>query len=98
MPNLFRKMGAYYEKVTMVSYDSLKEQLNLLGIIIDNVANTVFYKLGSPQKTRPQLQSCLKELYSRRNFIAHQFDRTHCDAQILEITRNFVEKLLGDIE
>lgn len=34
----------YYETVTMVSFESVKAQLNLLGIDLAKVANQAFYE------------------------------------------------------
>lgn len=40
----------------------------------------------------------LDELYSRRNVIAHQTDRTHTNAQINSITKEIVQEFMCDVE
>lgn len=40
----------------------------------------------------------LNELFSRRNIIAHQTDRTHEDAQRLEITKEIAAGFIEDVE
>lgn len=91
-------VNGYYRKITMVSYESVKEQLNLLGISIENVANAAFYQQGSSEKTKDKLKRRLNELFNRRNIIAHQSDRSHEDAQTKVITKNIVEDFIRDIE
>ena len=42
----------YYKAITMVSYESVKDQLNLLGIDLKKVADRAFYNRGEREKTR----------------------------------------------
>lgn len=87
-----------YRTVTMVSYESVKDQFNLLGIDLSEVAYKSFYQRGSHVKPKDKLRKCLEDLYNRRNFIAHQADRTHTDAQIKDITKEMVEGYISDIQ
>lgn len=56
-------INGYYMKLTMVSYDSIKDQLNLLGIDISAIANRAFYERGSTEKTKNKLKRRLNELF-----------------------------------
>ena len=88
----------YYKAITMVSYESVKDQLNLLGIDLKNVADRAFYNRGEREKTRDKLRRRLNELFSRRNIIAHQSDRAHTDAQVKNITKEIVQNFMDDIQ
>lgn len=88
----------YYKAITMVSYESVKNQLNLLGIDLKKVADRAFYNRGEREKTRVKLRRRLNELFSRRNIIAHQSDRAHADAQVKNITKEIVQDFMDDIQ
>ena len=68
-------INSYYRAVTMVSYESVKDQLRLLGINLALVADGAFYQRGETENTKDKLKRRLNELFSRRNIIAHQSDR-----------------------
>ena len=40
----------------------------------------------------------MKDLFQRRNDIAHQNDRSHASAEQTDITKEFVEDYIGKIE
>lgn len=88
----------YYRVITMVSYESVKDQLNLLGINLAPVADRAFYQRGGTENTKDKFKRRLNELFGRRNIIAHQSDRTHTDAQVNIITKEIVQNFIGDIE
>jgi hypothetical protein len=91
-------INGYYRAITMVSYDSVREQLNLLGINSALVAEGAFYQRGGTENTKVKLKRRLNELFSRRNIIAHQSDRAHTDAQVNIITKEIVQNFVCDIE
>ena len=91
-------INGYYQTMTMVSYDAVKDQLNLLGVNLSLVANRAFYQRGETEKTKDKLKRRLNELFSRRNIIAHQTDRAHTDAEIKNITKEIVQEFICDIE
>ncbi len=91
-------INGYYRAITMVSYESVKDQLNLLGIDLKNVADGAFYQRDETEKTKNKLKRRLNELFTRRNIIAHQSDRTHANAQIKDITKDVVRNFIYDIQ
>lgn len=91
-------INSYYSAITMVSYESVKDQLNLLGLDLASVADKAFYKRGETEKTKDKLKKRLNELFGRRNIIAHQSDRAHTDAQVYMITKEIVQNFICDIE
>lgn len=91
-------INRYYQVITMVSFDSVKDQFNLLGIDMSAVADGAFYQRDGEEKTKYKLKRRLNELFSRRNIIAHQTDRQHSDAQVLSIEKGIVQDYISDIE
>ncbi len=91
-------INGYYQTVTMISYESTKAQLNLLGMDGRNVADAAFHQRGDTEKTTDKLKRRLTELFYRRNIIAHQTDRMHSDASINRISKETVEKYIIDVE
>lgn len=91
-------INGYYQAITMVSFESVKDQLNLLGIDLSAIANGAFYQRDGIEKTRDKLKRRLNELFSRRNIIAHQTDRAHTDAQVKCITKEIVQNFIDDVE
>lgn len=83
---------------TFMDYKSIKDQLNLLGIDIQKVADKAFYVQGSNVKTIDQLKRHLNRLFKRRNEIAHQSDRNHYDGTQNNITREDVMNEIQYIE
>lgn len=91
-------INGYYCVITMVSYESVKDQFNLLGIDLGRVADRAFYKRGGIEGTKNKLKRRLNELFTRRNIIAHQADRAHTDAQVINITKEIVQEFICDVE
>lgn len=91
-------INGFYRTITMVSFESVKDQLNLLGIDLKAVADMAFYERDGAEKTKDKLERRLNELFGRRNFIAHQMDREHTDAQMKHITEQIVQNFIADTE
>lgn len=91
-------VNGFYRELTLVSYKSVKDQMNLLGLELQDIADSVFYEMGSNIKTKDKLENCLEGLYHKRNVIAHQSGRRHSDAQREEVTKVMVEKYIEEIE
>lgn len=86
-----------YSSVTMISYDSVKDQINLLGFEIDVIADKAFYQQDATEKTKDKLKRILNTLFARRNVIAHQYDRNHYNAEVNEISEEVVENLIDNV-
>lgn len=91
-------VNEFYKEITLVSYESVKDQMNLLGLNLQEVADAAFYERDSSVKTKDKLRKALEILYCRRNMIAHQSGRRHSDAQREEVTKDMVVKFIEDIE
>ena len=91
-------VNEFYKDKTLVSYESVKDQMNLLGLKMQEVADAVFYERDSSVKTKDKLKYRLQELYDCRNVIAHQAGRRHSDAQRENISKEMVEVYIEDVE
>lgn len=86
-----------FATATMVSYANVKDQLNMLGLDIQQLANDTFFQQGSTEKTIDKLKSRLNGLFAKRNVIAHQSDRKHSNAEMMEITEEIVLGYVDDV-
>lgn len=87
-----------FSRVPMMSFDVVKDQMNLLGISVQEVADKAFYCRGAEEKTVDKLKRRISELYNRRNLIAHQSDRKSHNAERENITQAEVEAFVEDIK
>ena len=91
-------VNGFFRELTLVSYKSVKDQMKLLGLELQEIADAVFYERDSDIRTKKKLETCLEGLYQKRNVIAHQSGRRHSDAQREEVTREMVVKYMDEIE
>lgn len=90
-------INGYYAEDTLVSFDSFKRQMNLLGLDVQRIADEAFYIRGASEKTKDKIKRRLNQLFTRRNWIAHQSDRRHEDAVTNVISREVVEEFITDM-
>ena len=76
---------------TFMDFNSIKKQLNMIGLDINVISRTVFYKKGDNTSPINKLKDFLNNLYYRRNRIAHQSDRDPATGRRGEIDRDFVK-------
>lgn len=86
-----------FATATMVSYADVKDQINMLGLDIQKLADDTFYQQGATEKTLDKLKRRLNGLFAKRNVIAHQSDRRHADAEVMEIAEDVVRGYIDDI-
>lgn len=73
-----------------ISFESMKEQLNLLGIEFNSVINNAFCNKVDSDGNLLNGRKIIKDLFNRRNEIAHQSDRNHFNAEQNDITKEYV--------
>lgn len=83
---------------TIISYESVVDALKLLGIDNKKIADAVFYERDSDEKTQMKLKRKLNELFARRNWIVHQSDRRHTDAELIKISDVEVREFVYNIQ
>lgn len=86
-----------YRKVTMMSWNSIKNQIELIGLDIDKIAEVTFPEIESEDERIDNLEKKIMDLYKRRNFIAHQFDRKHNNAKRQDISKSEVINFISDV-
>lgn len=86
-----------YANDTFMEANSIKNQLNLIGIDIQKVARAAFYDRGSTEKPLDKLKRIINTLFSRRNLIAHQSDRFHENGEKQDIDGNEVQRYIDDV-
>ena len=75
---------------TYMSQPAIKEIITFGGLSYNSVTETAFKDIKNPAGR----SEVIKALYKRRNKIAHQFDRSHFDAQQMDITRGDAEEYI----
>lgn len=88
---------------TYLSYDSIKDQLNLIGISLIDILDDTFYSIDPCKKTKrkdgkDKGKAWITELFKRRNQIAHQMDRSLIDASENDISKEYVEEFIKKVE
>ena len=93
----FDYLNERFTKDVFLSGDSMRDQLNLIGISFGEAMHRAFRKdtINASDKYGYRL---VKQLFDRRNKIAHQNDRDHSSAAQTNITKEFVEQYISDIE
>lgn len=83
---------------TMMSYDSLVSNCKIIGLDIANILEELHNKKRIKNKDNSTLKTELDKIYTKRNSIAHQFDRSHKDGNTLSVTNEEVNEMMNFIE
>ena len=94
---LLQYLNERFSTEVYLSADSMKNQLNLLGLFFEPVMEKAFPKPSPPDSSYREGRKVVKELFERRNQIAHQTDRKHNDATQNTISKEYVEQCFADI-
>ena len=86
----FEYLNERFSRDVFLSAESMRNQLNLLGIKYVDVMHEAFSKNTSNDSKRHG-DKVVGELFKRRNAIAHQLDRDHASAEQKDIDKEFVE-------
>lgn len=92
----FEYLNDRFSRDVFLSHESMKDQLNLIVIDFSKTMERAFSKESKdPIKYGKKV---VIDLFQRRNDIAHQNDRSHASAKKQDITKEFVEKYITNIE
>ena len=92
----FEYLNDRFSRDVFLSHESMKDQLNLIGIDFSKTMERAFSKESKdPIKYGEKV---VIDLFQRRNDIVHQNDRSHASAKKQDITKEFVEKYITNIE
>lgn len=92
----FRYLNERFSRDVFLSSESMRQQLNLIGVKYGEVMHQAFRKdtINESQKFGDRV---VQGLFKRRNAIAHQLDRDHASAEQTDITREFVEERASEV-
>ena len=92
----FEYLNDRFSRDVFLSHESMKDQLNLIGIDFSKTMERAFSKESKdPIKYGKKV---VIDLFQRRNDIVLQNDRSHASAKKQDITKEFVEKYITNIE
>lgn len=93
----FEYVNDTFNRVVFLSSESMKDQLNSIGIPFKDVMHHVFAEKNEEESVK-KAKKFIENLFSRRNVIAHQNDRNHDSALQNDIDRNYVEENIKTIK
>lgn len=94
---LFKYLNKRFSRDVFLSCESMKDQLNLIGIPFNEVMETAFPGTNAQEAIKAGREA-VAMLFQRRNEIAHQNDRSHASAEQTDISKKFVEDYISKIE
>lgn len=86
-------INSYYQSKSILSFKSIQIQFNLLGLDCRKISHKCFPK-DNKDKSEKAFNEFFDCLYSKRNCIAHQSNRSHLDATIESISLDFVSNAI----
>lgn len=93
----FDYLNERFSRDVFISRESMKDQLNLIGIEFTQVMVKAFPS-DKEETSRKKGGKVVEELFHRRNVIAHQNDRRHESAVQNDITKEYVLDYIYKIE
>lgn len=93
----FEYLNNRFSRDVFLSVESMREQLNMIGIGYVPVMVKAFPR-DKEETSKKDGSKIVEELFRRRNEIAHQYDRNHATAEQEDITKDFVELYISNIE
>ena len=93
----FEYLNDRFSRDVFLSADSMKDQLNMIGL---GFANTMVkaFPSNNENDSLNKGKEIIEELFKRRNQIAHQNDRDHATATQMDITEEYVKEYIEKIE
>lgn len=93
----FEYLNGRFSRDVFLSSESMRDQLNFIGVGFVPVMEKAFPrdKQETSVKDGAKIIECL---FTRRNEIAHQYDRSHATAEQNDISREYVEGYIKNIE
>lgn len=93
----FDYLNSRFSRDVFLPVESMRDQLNLIGIGFVPVLVKAFPK-SKDEESKKYGTQVVKDLFQRRNDIAHQNDRSHASAEQTDITKEYVEDYIEKIE
>ena len=91
-------MNRHFRYSVFMAYDRIAEQCRLLGFKMDDVIKKAFPPSGDPNIPNRDGKKVIRDLFTRRNQIAHQCDCKHENAEKNNIDKEYVLQAIADIK
>lgn len=92
----FEYLNNRFSRDVFLSHESLRDQLNLIGIPFNDVMCKAFPK-PAEKESCTYGKNVIIQLYNRRNEIAHQNDRNHGSGEQNDIGKDFVNEYISNV-
>ena len=86
-----------FSREVYLSFESMRDQLNMLGIPFNDVMERAFPKPDDKDVEYRDGKTVVRDLFNRRNHIAHQLDKNHYDGVKEPITEAFVMQCISEV-
>ena len=93
----FEFLNDRFARDVFLAENNMNDQLNLIGVPFCDVMETAF-PMENQQQSVETGRRIIKDLFARRNAIAHQNDRSNASAVQTDITKQYVQDRLGEIK
>lgn len=93
----FEFLNNRFSRDVFLSVESMRDQLNLIGVGFIETMKMAFPR-DKEETSKKDGAKIIQKLFSRRNEIAHQNDRSHATAEQTDISRDYVEEYIHNIE
>lgn len=93
----FDYLNERFSRDVFLSYESMRDQLNLIGIGFTPTMMKAFPKCKDEVTATEYGKNVVRNLFLRRNYIAHQNDRSHASAEQEDITKEFVDDYIEKV-
>ena len=90
-------MNDRFSRDVFLSCESMRDQLNLIGIGFVSTMVKAFPR-DKEEASKKEGAKIVTELFQRRKTIAHQNDRSHASAEQNDITKEYVEEYISKVE
>lgn len=87
-----------FSREVYLSFESMRNQLNMLGIPFVEGMEKAFPKPTDKSVEYREGKDIVKDLFTRRNHIAHQLDKNHYDGAKEPISKAFVLKCIDEVD
>lgn len=81
-----------------LSVETMKDQLNMLGLSFESIVKEAYQPFFEVNQAYTEGKSIIKELFERRNQIAHQSDRKHTNAERNDISKEYVQNCILNVK
>ena len=93
----FNYLNDRFSRDVFISKESMRDQLNLIGIGFSDVMVKAFPS-DKEETSNKYGSKVVADLFERRNAIAHQNDRSHASAEQNDISKEFVSDYISKVE